>query len=76
MKEMSLALVTRECAFATKELSDVLPNGKLFSCCYHQAIAMYQFHGRSNRIVLPECIKRTVRELYPNEEEVSVDDTF
>ena len=57
VKDMSLSLVARECTFATKELSDVLPNDKIFLCYYHHAIAMCQFRGKGNHVELPEYAK-------------------
>ena len=73
-KNMHLALVARECVFATKEPPGMLPNDKRFLCYYYCATTTCQFRGKGNRIGLPECVKWAVREIYPNEEEVNIDD--
>ena len=65
-KNMSLALVARECVFATKELTSTPPNDKCFLRYYHCATTACQFRGKGNRIELPECVKWAVIELCPN----------
>ena len=67
VKFISLELVARECVFATKELSDMLPNKEKNVCYYFHSITIYQFRGKVNRVELPECVKLAVRKLYPNE---------
>ena len=61
-----LAFVARECVFATRKIDEMTPSDKRFLIYYYYATTVYQFHGRGNRVELPECIKRAVRSLHPN----------
>ena len=61
-----LAFVARECVFATRKIDEMTPSDKRFLIYYYYTTTVYQFHGRGNRVELPECIKRAVRSLHPN----------
>lgn len=70
VQSVSLALIARECVFVTKKLSEMTPSDKRFLLYYYYATTIYQFHGKGNRVELPECLKNAVRTLYPNEEQI------
>ncbi|KAL7547930.1 hypothetical protein ACHAWF_011205 [Thalassiosira exigua] len=70
VQEVSLSLVARECFFATRSLEMMTPRDKRFLFYYYYATTVYQFHGRGNRVELPECLKMAVRQLYPDVEQL------
>mmetsp|Transcript_1260 Transcript_1260/g.2682 ORF Transcript_1260/g.2682 Transcript_1260/m.2682 type:complete len:166 (+) Transcript_1260:276-773(+) len=69
VESISLPLVARECVFATRNLEDMTPSDRRFLLYYYYATTIYQFHGKGNRVELPECLKRTVRALHPDEDQ-------
>ena len=68
VENMSLAKVSRECVFVTKELKDMTLNNLRFLCYYYYATSVYRFHGKGNRVDLPDCIVASIREMYPDED--------
>ena len=64
---LSLEKIARECVFVNKELKDMKNNNKRFLLYYYYATSVYQFHGRGNRVVLPECLVTAIRNEYPDE---------
>ena len=68
VSEASLPLVARGCVFATREFEDMSQSDKRFLLYYHYATTVYQFHGKDNRIQLPECLKKAIRDSYPDEQ--------
>lgn len=66
--KVSLPLVARGCVFATREIGEMSQSDKRFLLYYYYATTVYQFHGKGNRVQLPECLKKAVRDLYPDEE--------
>ena len=64
---ISLARVAKECVFVTKELKDMNSSNKRFLLYYYYATSVYQFHGKGNRVELPECIVSRIRKAYPDE---------
>ena len=77
-ESISLPMVARDCVFATREVRDMSPNDKRFLLYYYYATTVYQFHGAGNRVVLPDCLKGAVRELYPkpNFQNLEVEDDY
>ncbi|KAL7547980.1 hypothetical protein ACHAWF_017086 [Thalassiosira exigua] len=66
IENVSLPKVARECVFVTKELKDMDNRNKRFLLYYYYATSVYQFHGRGNRIDLPECLVSTIRHKFPD----------
>eukprot|EP00985_Skeletonema_marinoi_P018418 scaffold10289_cov75-Skeletonema_marinoi.AAC.2 len=62
-----LAIVARDCVFATMDVKDMMNNHKRFLLYYYYATTIYQFHGAGNRVDLPECIIFAIRNLYPRD---------
>jgi len=73
VSSISLAIVARECVFATRSVEDMSPSDKRFLCYYYYATSIYQFHGKGNRVELPECVKRAVRSKYLNEQTTALE---
>ena len=67
VNSVSIPLVARECVFATQKFSNMIARDKRFLLYYYYATTIYQFHGKGNRVELPECLKRAVRELHPDD---------
>ena len=70
VESISLPLVARECVFATRKLEDMTSSEKIFLLYYYYATTIYQFYGKGNQVELPECVKRAVRALHPNEDQM------
>ncbi|KAL7545350.1 hypothetical protein ACHAWF_015516 [Thalassiosira exigua] len=70
VQSVSLPSVARECVFVTKKHADMTPRDKRFLLYYYYATTIYQFHGKGNRVELPECLKRAVREHHPDAERI------
>ena len=68
MNSISLELIARDCVFATREVGEMSNSDKRFLLYYYYATTVYQFHGKGNRVELPECLKTAVRALYPPED--------
>ena len=69
-REVPLAIVAQECVFVTRDLEDMSQSDNRFLLYYYYATTVYQFHGKGNRIMLPECLKYAIRELYPNKQQM------
>ena len=67
VESISLELVIRDCVFATKTLEEMTNSDKRFLLYYYYATSVYQFHGKGNRVELPNCLIAAVRALYPPE---------
>mmetsp|Transcript_54120 Transcript_54120/g.114984 ORF Transcript_54120/g.114984 Transcript_54120/m.114984 type:complete len:337 (+) Transcript_54120:163-1173(+) len=67
VENLSLEKVARECVFVTKDLKDMAPNNLRFLCYYYYATSVYQFHGKGNRVDLPDCLVNVIRETFPDE---------
>jgi len=65
---VSLSRVAKECVFVTKELKHMDNKNKRFLLYYYYATSVYQFHGKGNRVELPNCLVSAVRETYPDDE--------
>lgn len=48
VETVSLALVARDCVFATRALNEMSPSDKRFLLYYYYATTIYQFHGKGN----------------------------
>ena len=68
VNSISLELIARDCVFATREVGEMSNSDKRFLLYYYYATTVYQFHGKGNRVELPECLKTAVRALYPPED--------
>ena len=68
VKNLSLSRVAQECVFVTMELHEMEPNHLRFLCYYYYATSVYQFHGKGNRVELPDCILDEIRDAYPNKD--------
>jgi len=68
IKNVSIAKVAKECVFVDRELKDMANNHKCFLLYYYYATSVYQFHGKGNRVELPDCIVSAVRRAYPPDE--------
>ena len=67
LESISLQRVARECVFVTKAFKDMQNRNKRFLLYYYYATSVYQFHGKGNRVELPECIVLAIRQAYPDE---------
>ena len=67
MDSISLDLIARDCVFATRVVSEMSNSDKRFLLYYYYATTVYQFHGKGNRVELPECLKTAVQTMYPPE---------
>lgn len=72
VESVSLALVARDCVFATRSLNEMSPSDKRFLLYYYYATTIYQFHGKGNRVKLPECLKAAIRALHPDDKDMDV----
>ena len=70
---ITLAIVAQECVFVTRDLEEMSESDKRFLLYYYYATTVYQFHGKGNRIKLPECLKYAIRQLYPNNQQMEED---
>ena len=68
VEKLSLTRVARECVFVDRELKNMEPNHLRFLCYWYYATSVYQFHGKGNRVVLPDCIINAIRKKYPDAE--------
>ena len=68
LADISLERIARECVFVDRELKDMENRHKRFLYYYYYATSVYQFHGRGNRVELPDCIVSVIRNAYPDEE--------
>lgn len=68
VKVTLLERIAWECLFVNLEVKDMAPNHMRFLYCYYYATSMYQFHGKSNRVDLPNCIVRGICEMYQDED--------
>lgn len=68
LDSISLERIARECVFVDRELKDMENRHKRFLYYYYYATSVYQFHGRGNRVELPECLVSVIRSAYPDEE--------
>jgi len=67
VESISLELVIRDCVFVTKTLEEMTNSDKRFLLYYYYATSVYQFHGKGNRVELPNCLIAAVRALHPPE---------
>ena len=67
IKGVSLETVARECVFVDKEFKDMTPKNKRFLLYYYYATSVYQFHGKGNRVELPNCIVSEIKKAHPDE---------
>ena len=66
VQSISLSMVARECVFATNNVEEMTQNKQQLLVYYYYGTTIYQFHGKGNRVELPEYLKMAVRALYPN----------
>ena len=64
---VSLSRIAKECVFVTRQLKDMTNKDKRFLLYYYYATSVFQFHGKGNRVELPDCIVSEVREAYPGD---------
>ena len=68
LENVSLERIARECVFFDREPKYMENRHKLFLCYYYYATSMHQFHGRENRVELPECLVSTITNGCPDED--------